>query len=181
MRGTNMDRPADQTQEQPGGEPAAAVPDPSEIGRSIDAVEERRAALDQELSEMRGTAPAPQREMAAQELDGESQADIDRALAWDREPEPGPEQTLQEGTLEDYVAPERWTDRGGMVEQQASAMEWLQHSDEVRRERVAQAPTPAAEELTQDDRELLDAARTSEAQVPQQDLVQSPVPEPSGP
>jgi hypothetical protein len=111
----------------------------------------------------------------------EQQADIDKALALESEGQPAPEQSSGGLSLDDAVAPEQWTSHGGMVEQQASAMEWLQHSDEVRRERAGQEYEAAAQELTAEDRELLDAARTTEAQTQQQELGQSQSHEPSGP
>lgn len=110
------------------------------------------------------------------------QADIDRALGLEAEQESSPEQVAEAPSQEDYVAPERWTDSGGMVEQQQSAMEWLEHSDDVRRERAAkQEFREAADELTNDDRELLDAARETEAQNRQPEMSQVHIHEPSGP
>jgi hypothetical protein len=120
-------------------------------------------------------------QLAAQEPGADQQADIDRALALEPEGQPAPEQTHKSPSLDDPVAPEQWTDRGGMVEQQASAMEWLEHSDEVRRERAGQEYEAAAHELTNEDQELLDAARATEAQTQQQEMAQSQVHEPSGP
>jgi hypothetical protein len=114
----------------------------------------------------------------------DQQADIDRALSLDgEESSPAPEQEPGAPSLDDAVAPEQWTGRGGMVEQQQSAMEWLEHSDEVRRERAAEQEFAAAgNELTDDDREVLDAARATEApQVPQQEIGPSQVHEPDGP
>ncbi len=108
------------------------------------------------------------------------QSDIDRALDLEDGGSPAPEP--EPASLGDHVAPEHWTQRGGMVEQQASAMEWLEHSDEVRRERAAQEVEAAPTELTSEDREVLEAARATEAaQVQQQELAPSQVHEPSGP
>ena len=82
---------------------------------------------------------------------------------------------------DDPIAPEHWTSGGGMVQQQASAIEYLEHRQEVRQERLA-AQSDAANELTSEDRELLDAARATEAQaIREQELSQSHFPEPSGP
>jgi hypothetical protein len=147
--------------------------------RLIEALEDRCAALERDLTEMREVQRGP--EPKTPERD--EQAAIDRAFA--PAPGAGPErrsEPLAPGELDDYVAPEQWTERGGMVEQQAAAMEWLKHSDEVRRERTAQdAPDPAANELNHEDRELLAAAQETEAQARQQERSQSQVHEPPGP
>jgi hypothetical protein len=147
--------------------------------RLIEALEDRCTALERDLTEMRAAQRGPE----PQTPERNEQAAIDRAFA----PEPGDgparrSEPLAPGELDDYVAPERWTERGGMVEQQASAMDWLKHSDEVRRERAGQdAPEPAAHELSQEDRQLLAAAQQTEAQTRQQERSQSQVHEPSGP
>jgi hypothetical protein len=182
MRGANAYEPLDQTHEQVAAaqEPTPA-PDQAEIARSIDNVEERRAALDEELAQMREAGRESEQQITPQEPGIDHQDDIDRALALEPENQPVPEPPPEAPSLDDNVAPERWTDRGGMVEQQASAMEWLEHSDEVRRERAGQEYETAANDLTNEDRELLDAARTTEAQAQQQDLAQVQVHEPSGP
>lgn len=106
------------------------------------------------------------------------QSDIERALALEPEPEPTPEPAQ----LDDYVAPEQWTSSAGMAQQQASALDWLEHSNEVRQERASIDYEHAANELSGEDRELLEAARATEAEVQrQQELGQSHFPEPSGP
>jgi hypothetical protein len=179
MRGANGYEPLDQTHQQvaAGQEPTTA-PDQAEIARSIDNVEERRAALDQELARLR----EPGRASEQQEPGIDRQAEIDRALALQPDGQSMPEQKSEAASLDDSVAPEQWTDRGGMVEQQTSAMEWLEHSDDVRRERAAaQEYHAAAHELTAEDQQLLEAARTTEAQTQQQEMGQSQVHEPSGP
>jgi hypothetical protein len=161
-------------------EPPAPVPD--EIGRSIDAAEERRAALDRELADMRAAGRGPEQEIAREEPGMDRQSDIDRALALQPNDGPAPEQLPEPDSLENHVAPEEWTSRGGMVEQQASANEWFEHSNEVLRERGAEREfADAGNELTSEDRELLEAARETEAQVHQQELGQSQFHEPSGP
>jgi hypothetical protein len=183
MSGANANEPLDLSQEQlTAGQELPPVPDQAEIGRSIDNVEERRTALDQELAQMRAAGQPHEQQMAPQEAGTDRQADIDRALALDSEGRLPTEPTPEEPSPDDSVAPERWTDRGGMVEQQASAMEWLEHSNEVRQERAAgQEYKASAQELSAEDRELLDAARTTEAQTQQQELAQSHVHEPSSP
>jgi hypothetical protein len=155
MRAANSYEELDQTHEQ-----VAAGQEPTPIP------EQEKPELDQEITPEQGT---------------DSQADIDRALALESEGEPAPEPS-REPSIEDPVTPERWAHSGGMVEQQASAMEWLEHSDEVRGERAAkQEFETAGQELTSDDRELLEAARATDAQAQQQDLAQSQIHEPSGP
>jgi hypothetical protein len=179
MRGANTYEPLDQTHEQvAAGQQPMPAPDQAEIARSIDNVEERRAALDQELGRMREAGRASDQ----QEPGIDRQVEIDRALALQPDGQQMPEQQSEATSLDDSVAPEHWTDRGGMVEQQTSAMEWLQHSDEVRRGRAtAQEYEAAAHELTAEDQQLLEAARTTEAQTQQQDMGQSQAHEPSGP
>lgn len=146
----------------------------------IDIIEKRRAELDRELTELREAGRGP--EPGAPERN--EQTDIDRALALQSEDEPEQKaKPLAPGELDDFVAPEQWAEKGGMVEQQASALDWLKHSDEVRRERAGrEAPDPATHhDLSQDDRELLAAARTTEQQTRQQEHGPSQVHQPDGP
>jgi hypothetical protein len=135
--------------------------------RVIDNLETRLAGLDQELTELRESGRGPGRGAGEQD----QQSDIDRALAL--QPGDGQERendTRAPGELDDYVAPEHWTDQGGMVENNASANDWHKHIEEVRRERAGrETPDPAAHDLSQEDRELLAAARISEAHAQQQE------------
>ncbi len=192
MRGANAYEALNETHEQiaaeldtasPGQPAQEPTPDPATIARSIDNAEERRIALDQELTQLREGNMGPERDIVPESPQTDAQADIDRALAHgEAEHRAELAATPEAVPLEDHVAPEQWTDRGGMVEQQASAIEWLQHSDEIRRERAAQEYGAAAHDLTSEDHELLDAARTTEAvQSQQQELAQMQVHEPSGP
>src|SRR5579864_1033607 len=91
MRGANAYEQLDQTHEQvaAGQEPAPA-PDQAEIARSIDNVEDRRAALDQELVQMREAGREPEQQIASHEPGIDHQDDIDRALALQPENQPAP-------------------------------------------------------------------------------------------
>ena len=138
-----------------------------ELDRSIDAVEARRAALDQELAEMREANRVPEQGRAPQHAGIDD--NIERALALQDQPSPD-QSSPQTSQQADRIGPERWTESGGMVEQQASAMEWLAQSRDAQRERAAQEQgSPAPQGLSRDDRELLDAARGHEAQTNQQE------------
>ena len=138
-----------------------------ELSRSIDAVEARRAALDQELAEMREANRVPEQRRAPQPVGIDD--NIERALALQDQPSPD-QSSPQTSQQADRIGPERWTESGGMVEQQASAMEWLAQSRDAQRERTAQDQgSPAPQGLSRDDRELLDAARVHEAQTNQQE------------
>ena len=145
--------------------------------RVIDSLETRLAGLDQELTELREAG----RGRGAGERG--QQSNIDRALAL--QPGNGQERendTRAPGARDDHVAPEQWTEKGGMVEQQTSALDWVKHSDEVRRERAGrETPDAAAHDLSQEDKELLAAARISDAHAQQQDHGPSHGHEPQSP
>jgi len=146
--------------------------------RVIDNLETRRAELDRELSDLReaGRSPEPVSRVR------DEQADIDQALALrPADASPHEEATRTPGERDAHIAPEQWTDKGGMVEQQASAMDWLQHKDELRRGQAGQEGPRPGSELSQEDRDLLSAARATEEQTRQQDHIRSQIHEPSGP
>jgi hypothetical protein len=134
---------------------------------SIDAVEARRAALDRELNELRGgSAPSPQR-------GPDKQTDIDRALALGDD-QPAPRSATERGSQENHIAPRQWTESGGMVEQQASAREW--HNQIMSGRSRQEVPPPAnANDLSREDLQLLEAARSTEAQSHEQELAQAHV------
>jgi hypothetical protein len=145
--------------------------------RVIDNLETRLAGLDQELTELREAG----RGRGAGERD--QQSNIDRALAL--QPGNGQERendTRAPGARDDHVAPEHWTDSGGMVENNASARDWDKHIQEVRRERAGrETPDPAAHDLSPEDKELLAAARISDAHAQQQEHGPSQGHEPPSP
>jgi len=162
LRETQYEVDAERLGEQPQEEQKRPEP-----GRSIDAVEARRAALDQELAEMREANRVPEEGRTPQHAGIDD--NIERALALQDQPSPD-QSSPQAHPQADRIGPERWTESGGMVEQQASAMEWLAQSRDAQRERTAQDQgSPAPQGLSRDDRELLDTARGHEAQTNQQE------------
>jgi hypothetical protein len=173
LRETQYEVDADRLSEQREG---PTRPDPN---RSIESAEARRAALDQDLAELREASRVPERSIGPQHASIDD--NIERALALQDQPSPDQPPPAQTDPQAERIGPERWTDRGGMVEQQASAMEWLRQTRDERREQPApeqpkpspQEPRPASQELSREDRELLDAARVHEAQTTQQEHAQS--------
>jgi hypothetical protein len=97
----------------------------------------------------------------------------------DRTPDQSPE-NAPSGTAEHYVAPEQWTNNAGRVEQQEAARDWHKHSLEEKNR--SDGRNQGGAELSQEDLEILKAARATEAQtMQQQELSRSQVYEPSGP
>lgn len=134
------------------------------LQQRMDAIESRMAALDKELEAMR----VDQTRISTGAAQHYTHADIDRLFAEYGEPEPEPA-TSRETQPRDSVGPQRWTERGGMVEQQASAMEWLKHNAEQR-----QQPAPerarGGEGLSPDDLSVLRAAREDETRSREQEM-----------
>lgn len=128
----------------------------------LDALEARLASLDKELSAMR-EARAPEAGAAHQY----SEADIDRLFALHGQPDAEPS-TSRPTETRDYVGPQSWTERGGMVEQQASAMDWHKHILDERQKRAAEQVQPS-DQMSPDALAALNAARTHEAQTQQQE------------
>jgi hypothetical protein len=160
-----------ETQQQLDVEP---LPEPL---RLIDILEKRRAELDRELSDLREAGRGPEPGARARD----EQADIDRALGLQPEDaSPDDTRSPSSGDRDIHVAPEQWSHRGGMVEQQASAREWFDHANEVRRAGQA-GSQPEARELSQEDRELLAAARATEEETRQPEQGQSHIHDPGGP
>jgi hypothetical protein len=98
----------------------------------------------------------------------------------DRTPGQSPE-NAPSGTADHYLAPEQWTNNAGMVEQQDAARDWIKHNH-YEQGRYG-GPNQGGAELSQEDLEILKAARATEAQTmqQQQELSRSQVYEPSGP
>jgi hypothetical protein len=134
----------------------------------LDAIEARLAALDKELSAMRDATRAPEAGAAPQQrTDQDHEPEMDRLFALHNQ-QGGPQSSAPEPNgPSDYVAPERWTDRGGMVEQQGSAREWHKHILEERQKRAAEHVRPA-DQMTPEDLSVLNAAREHETQSQQQ-------------
>ena len=130
----------------------------------LDAIEARLASLDKELSAMREDR-AP--EAAPQQAAPKGEPDIDRLLALHDRPTAEPS-APEPSNQRDYVAPERWTERGGMVEQQASAMDWHKHILDERQKRAAEQVQPS-DQMSPEALSVLNAARTHEAQGQQQE------------
>jgi hypothetical protein len=113
---------------------------------------------------------------ARQSSEGPTRPEFDRAIdtaeakrsALDRElaemraagPAPGRQAEVEP------VGPKEWTESGGMVEQQHFAQKWLKQNLDEQSKGSSREPAPAGE-LTQEDRDLLYAARTTEGQTQQ--------------
>jgi hypothetical protein len=167
MRGANAYQPLSETHARLNTEPA-----PPGL-RYEDLRTTQRELDEQALQQPDGPARPETADYAASPVT-ESQANTDHT------PDQSPE-NASSGTADHYVAPEQWTNNAGMVEQQDAAREWLKHSHDEQSRRGG--PNQGGAELSQEDLEILKAARATEAQTmqQQQELSRSQVYEPSGP
>lgn len=135
------------------------------LQQRMDAIESRMAALDKELEAMR----VDQTRISTGAAQHYTHADIDRLFAEYGEPEAEPAAPRETQPRENNTGPRSWTDRGGMVEQQASAMEWLKQNAEQRPQQQTSGRERGGEGLSPEDLSVLNAARQDEARSREQE------------